>query len=52
MTHLQKLPCSVSDGFSTIDLQNPLYIKLANCKNDEKFLRDARPPDCMYTDTT
>lgn len=35
MSNLQKLPCSVSDGFPTMDLQPPLAIKLANFKNYE-----------------
>lgn len=38
MCNLQKLPCSVSDGFPTIDLQTLLAIKLDNFKNDEFLL--------------
>lgn len=32
MSNLQKLPCGVSDGFPTTDLQTLLAIKLANLK--------------------
>lgn len=37
MSNLQKLPCSLSDGFPTTDLQALLAMELANFKNYESL---------------